>query len=80
MLSAGQHTAFIMVPAFLLDMESAKKAKAAKVAKLLWRLVLFRRDDSGYISGLKVLGCHNAFAMQILIAGFICFKRGQSGC
>lgn len=62
-LSAGQHTAFIMVPAFLLDMESAKKAKAAKVAKLFWRFVLFRRSDRGYIIWLRVLGCHNAYVV-----------------
>lgn len=51
MLSAGQHTTFIMVPAFLPDMESAKKAKAEKVAKLLWRPVLFRRGLVGTSSG-----------------------------
>lgn len=54
MLSAGQNIAFIMVPAFLPGMESAKKAKAAKAAKLLWRPVLFRRSDSECIICLKV--------------------------
>lgn len=58
MLSAGQHMAFIMVPALLPGIESTKKAKAVKVAKVLWKPVLFRKDDSGYIIWLEALGWH----------------------
>lgn len=50
--------AFIMVPALLPGIKSTKKAKAVKVANVLWKPVLFRKGDSGYIIWLEALGWH----------------------